>query len=224
MKSVTVVITLLATICGALDQDNCSANIMRACSSYKLSGPSICNSRYGGIERIEPEVQAYINSNIIKSYEYLLMATHFNSRQMNRPGFQKLFQGLSDSSFDDSIEMIREISRRGGKANFNVIHDSPASVSRQEMDLEVDELHSLAMALDTEKKLSNAVIHVHTRALHSPSDRDPEMANYIEENVIGKHAENVRKLNGYVNNLAQLMERDDVNMAVYMFDQYLKNQ
>lgn len=186
-------------------------------------GTPICNSRYGGIEHIEPEVQAYINSQLTKSYEYLLLATHFNSYQKNRPGFQKLYQSLSDRSFDDTIDMIKQLTRRGGKANFNVVHESPATVSKQRLQLEVDELHSLAMALDTEKQLANGAIHVHTRSLHTGA-HEPEMAQYIEEKLLGKQAETVRKLSGYANDLSKMMNQPDPSLAVYLFDEYLQKQ
>lgn len=219
-----IVVALLAAICAvAKTEEVCHNNVVRACSSSTLSGTSICNSRYGGIDHIEPEVQAYINSHLTKSYEYLLLATHFNSYQKNRPGFQKLYQGLSDRSFDDTIGMIKHLALRGGKVNFNTVHESPASIGKQRLQLEVDELHSLAMALDTEKQLSNGAIHVHTRSLHA-TERDPEMAQYIEEKFLTKQAESVRKLSGYANDLSKLMNQQDPSLSVYLFDEYLQKQ
>lgn len=158
-----------------------------------------------------------------KSYEYLLLATYFNSYQKNRPGFQKLYQGLSDRSFDDTIDLIKKLTSRGGKVNFNTVHESPASVSKVRMQLEVDELHSLAMALDNEKQLTNGAIHVHTRALHS-GERDPEITQYLEEKFLTKQSETVRKLSGYVNDLSKLMNVPDPSLSVYLFDEYLQKQ
>lgn len=188
-----------------------------------FSGSAICNARYGGIDHIEPEIQAYINSQLTKSYEYLLLATHFNSYQKNRPGFQKLYQHLSDRAYEHAVELIKQLTRRGGKNNLNVVHESPASLVKQHLSLEVDELHSLAMALDNEKQLSNGAIHVHTRALHA-SQRDPETAQYFEEKFLGNQAEVVRKLSGYANDLSKLMNQKDPSLAVYLFDEYLSKQ
>ncbi|KAM7364556.1 ferritin light chain-like isoform 2-T4 [Cochliomyia hominivorax] len=225
MKSF-IVVALLAAICAAVNsEDVCHSEVVRVCQpgSTLSAGASVCDARYGGINNIEQEVQAYINSHLTKSYEYLLLATHFNSYQKNRPGFQKLYQSLSDRSFDDTIDMIKQLSRRGGKANFNVVHESPASVTRSQKNLEVDELHSLAMALDTEKQLASGAFHVHTRSLHT-TERDPEMAQYLEEKFLGKQAETVRKLSGYANDLAKMMDTADPSLAVYLFDEYLKKQ
>lgn len=172
-------------------------------------------------------MQAYINAHLSKSYEYLLLATYFNSYQKNRPGFRKLYQDLSDRSFDDTIELIKQLSRRGGKADFNVVHENPNTISKERLQLEVDELHSLAMALDNEKQLSNGAIHVHTRSLHGAehgAERDPEIAQYIEEKFLGKQAQTVRKLSGYANDLAKMMNQPDPSLAVYLFDEYLQKQ
>ncbi|XP_023308693.2 soma ferritin-like [Lucilia cuprina] len=218
-----IVVVLLAVICAVTKtEDVCHNHVIRACSGDSYSG-SICSSRNGGINHIEPEVQAYINSHFIKSFEYLLMATYFNSREKNRPGFQRLYQGLSDRSFDDGIEIIKQLSRRGGKLDLNVIHESPARLEKKLINLETDELHSLAIALDTEKELFNGAIHIHTRSLHA-SERDPEMAQYIEENFLSKQAETVRKLSGYTNDLAKMMNHSDPSLAVYYFDEYLRKQ
>ncbi|XP_075148891.1 ferritin 2 light chain isoform X2 [Haematobia irritans] len=223
MKSF-VAFAVLAAICAVVKTEEvCHNNVVRACSSSTLSGPSICNARYGGIDHVEPEIQAYVNSQLTKSYEYLLLATYFNSYQKNRPGFNKLYQGLSDRSFDDTIDLIKKLTSRGGRVNFNTVHESPASVSKQRMQMEVDELHSLAMALDNEKQLTNGAIHVHTRSVHA-SERDPEIAQYMEEKFLGKQAESVRKLSGYANDLSKLMNQQDPSLAVYLFDEYLQKQ
>ncbi|XP_022210938.1 ferritin heavy chain isoform X1 [Drosophila obscura] len=229
-----VAFALIASL-GALaqaEEEYCHNSVATACSSSTFSAltgfftgetNSICNARFAGIEHIEPEVQAYINSQLTKSYEYLLLATHFNSYQKNRPGFQKLYQGLSDRSFDDSIALIKQITKRGGIVDFNTRHESAASVSTQRPTLEVDELHSLALALDNEKQLATGATHIHTRAIHA-TERDPEMAHYMEEEYLGKQAESVRKLSGYANDLAKLMKVPDPSLSVYLFDEYLQKQ
>ncbi|XP_019890481.1 uncharacterized protein LOC101898813 isoform X1 [Musca domestica] len=232
MKSL-IAIAVLAAICAVVKTEEvCHNNVVRACASSTLSAiagmfasesANVCNARMGGIDHIEPEVQAYVNSQLTKSYDYLLLATYFNNYQKNRPGFQKLYQGLSDRSFDDTIALIKKLTSRGGKVNFNTVHESPATVSKVRMQMEVDELHSLAMALDNEKTLSAGAMHVHTRALHS-TERDPEIAHYIEENFLTKQAETVRKLSGYANDLSKLMNVQDPSLAVYLFDEYLQKQ
>ncbi|XP_026839773.1 ferritin heavy chain isoform X1 [Drosophila erecta] len=224
----------LGSLALAVDNEYCQNTVITACSSSAFSAltgfftgksNSICNARFAGIDHIEPEVQSYINANLAKSYDYLLLATHFNSYQKNRPGFQKLYQGLSDRSFEDSIALIKQVTRRGGIVDFNTRHESAGSVSTKRGTLEVDELHSLALALDTEKQLATGATHVHSRATHAAdAERDPELAHYFEENFLGKQAESVRKLSGYANDLAKLMKVPDPSLSVYLFDEYLQKQ
>ena len=218
-----VAVVVFGAICAVKSQDVCHNNVETACSLSTLSGSGICDARYGGINSIEPEIQAYINSQLTKSYEYLLMATNFNSYQKNRPGFEKLYRGLSDRSFDNTIVLIKQLTRRGGKVDFNTRHESPAAVSKQQLKMELDELHSLALALDNEKQLSTGAIHVHTRASHT-SERDPEMAHFLEENFLGAQAKTVRKISGYASDLSKLMNQGDPSLAVYLFDEYLYKQ
>lgn len=195
------------------------------CLNLFVGSSSICNARYGGIQSTENEVQAYINSQLGKSYEYMLLATHFNSYQKNRPGFHKLYQHLSDRAYDHAVALIKQLTRRGGKSNLNTVHESPAAVPKQQLKLEVDELHSLAIALDNEKQLSNGAIHVHTRAMHVHThERDPEMAQYFEEKLLADQSEVVRKLSGYANDLSKLMNQKDPSLAIYLFDEYLSKQ
>ncbi|EDX15000.1 GD21514 [Drosophila simulans] len=215
----------LGSLALAKDDEYCQNTVITACYTSAFSGNSICNARFAGIDHIEPEIQSYINANLAKSYDYLLLATHFNSFQKNRPGFQKLYQGLSDRSFEDSIALIKQVTRRGGIVDFNTRHESAGSVSTKRGTLEVDELHSLALALDTEKQLATGATHVHSRATHATdAERDPELAHYFEENFLGKQAESVRKLSGYANDLAKLMKVPDPSLSVYLFDEYLQKQ
>lgn len=169
-------------------------------------------------------MQDYIQLQMKKSYEYLLMATHFNSYQMNRPGFQKLYQSLSDRAFDDTIELIKQVTRRGGSINLSKPH---AQSGVQPPEVHLNELESLAHALDVEKELTKGAIHVHTSATHGTTnnrEHDPEMAHYLQENFLTKQAASVRKLSGYANDLSKLVTVGEPSLSVYLFDEYLQKQ
>ncbi|KAH8359798.1 hypothetical protein KR093_008898, partial [Drosophila rubida] len=184
---------------------------------------SSCNARYAAIDHLEGKLQNYIQLQLKKSYEYLLLATHFNSYQMNRPGFQKLYQGLSDRAFDDTIALIRQVTRRGGSVDFSKAHTQGAA---EVPEVHLNELESLARALDIEKELTNGAIHVHTSATHSSTDNrehDPEMAHYIQENFLGKQAQSVRTLSGFANDLSKLSTQEPA-LSTYLFDEYLQKQ
>jgi len=202
-------------------QGVCYKDTIQGCT---VTGEVVCNSRFGGIDNVESSVQSYINLQLRKSYQYLLMGTFFNSYQKNRPGFNKLYQGLSDRSFDETIDLIKQLTRRGGKVDFRRISENPNTISTTgELKLEVDELHSLAIALDTEKTLTDAATHVHYESTHG-KPHDPEMAHYIEEKFLKPQAESIRKVSGYVNDLSKMLHQNDPSLSLYLFDEYLQKQ
>ncbi|KAH8409717.1 hypothetical protein KR222_002761, partial [Zaprionus bogoriensis] len=183
-----------------------------------------CNARYGAIGHLEHKMQDYIQLQMKKSYEYLLLATHFNSYQMNRPGFQKLYQSLSDRAFDDTIALIKQVTRRGGSIDLSKPHGQGVA---NPPEVHLNELESLARALDNEKELTQNAIHVHTSATHGSTqnrEHDPEMAHYLQENFLTKQAASVRQLSGYANDLSKLVSVKEPSLSVYLFDEYLQKQ
>ncbi|KAL7728821.1 hypothetical protein ACLKA6_004173 [Drosophila palustris] len=219
-----IAFALVAGLCALAhaEEQSCQAGVQSACSTN--GGLSTCNARYGAINHLEHKMQDYIQLQLKKSYEYLLLATHFNSYQMNRPGFQKLYQGLSDRAFDDTIALIRQVTRRGGAVDFSKPHNKGAA---EVPEVHLNELESLARALDVEKELTAGAIHVHTSATHSSAENrehDPEMAHYIQENFLGKQAQSVRTLSGYANDLSKLVSVKEPSLSVYLFDEYLQKQ
>lgn len=193
-------------------------------SASSAGGVKNCNARYAAIDHLQPKMQDYIQLQMKKSYEYLLLATHFNSYQMNRPGFQKLYQSLSDRAFDDTIELIKQVARRGGFVDLSKPHANGVS---NPPEVHLSELESLARALDNEKQLTLGAIHVHTSATHGTTENrehDPEMAHYLQENFLTKQAESVRKLSGYANDLSKLVTVSEPSLSVYLFDEYLQKQ
>nr|XP_032289419.1 soma ferritin isoform X1 [Drosophila virilis] len=223
-----IAFALIAAVCALAQaqEQTCQVDVQSACgqTANDESGVSNCNARYAAIGHLEPKLQDYIQLQLKKSYEYLLLATHFNSYQMNRPGFQKLYQGLSDRSFDDTIELIKQVTRRGGSVDFSKAHDKGVA---HPPEVHLNELESLARALDNEKELTNGAIHVHTSATHGTTqnrEHDPEMAHYLQENFLSKQAESVRKLSGYANDLSKLVTVREPSLSVYLFDEYLQKQ
>ncbi|XP_062122019.1 ferritin light chain isoform X1 [Drosophila sulfurigaster albostrigata] len=228
-----IVFALVAGLCALAQaqEQSCQVDVRSACGTNAImaffsdeSGVSNCNARYAAIGHLEGKLQNYIQLQLKKSYEYLLLATHFNSYQMNRPGFQKLYQGLSDRAFDDTIELIRQVTRRGGSVDFSKPHQHGAA---EVPEVHLNELESLARALDVEKELTTGAIHVHTSATHSSNENrehDPEMAHYIQENFLSKQAKSVRTLSGYANDLAKLVSVKEPSLSVYLFDEYLQKQ
>ncbi|KAK9869120.1 hypothetical protein WA026_002878 [Henosepilachna vigintioctopunctata] len=158
-------------------------------------------------------------SHIIKSFEYLLLSTHFANYDMNRPGFHKLFRDYSDSKWSDGNEFIKHITKRGGKMNFQ-----PAQSSFPEIrnGYQLHEIQSLAEALDLEKSLRDDFT-IHERYVRrTDSSHYPEISYYIEEEFVEKQADNIRQLSGHITELSQMLaESDDDALSLYLFDDYL---
>lgn len=78
-----------------------------------------CDAKYGGISELEVDLHSYANGHIETSFEYLLMSTHFGNYETNRDGFKGLFRKLSDKAWNEAINIIKFVSKRGGKMNLN---------------------------------------------------------------------------------------------------------
>ncbi|CAD6992249.1 soma ferritin [Ceratitis capitata] len=223
MKSF-IAVALFAGIIAMASAENyaCHTNVTVGCTN-NVQTPVICHARFGGIDNVESGIQSYINLNLHKSYQYLLMSAFYNSYQKNRPGFNKLYKSMSDRSFDDAIELIKHVTRRGGQVDFRAISQHPNSIAQSKLKLEEDELHSLGIALDIEKTLTADATHVHYQSTHG-RPHDPHTAHFVEEKYLGRQADSVRQLSGYVNDLSKIMNQRDPSLGVYLFDQYLEKQ
>ena len=199
----------------------CYNDIESACSTNPKNGGLItnCHAQYGGTTDLQPDLQAYANANIETSFEFLLMSTHFGNYETNREGFKGLFRKLSDKSWEDSINLIKYITKRGGRMDLNQLSrfKKPAKDSKI---LELTELNSLAKALDSEKALAVNALDLHSQTQHS-TKYDVDIAHYLEDHLESL-SERVRDLAGHSNDLKNLLEDRDPSVSVFLFDEYLK--
>lgn len=89
-----------------------------------------CNAKYGSFEALQAELQAYANAHIETSFEFLLMSTHFGNYEANREGFKGLYRKLSDENWERAIDIIKFITKRGGRMNFNQLPRFKRNVSK----------------------------------------------------------------------------------------------
>ncbi|KAL6266022.1 hypothetical protein P5V15_002874 [Pogonomyrmex californicus] len=182
----------------------CYTDIESACSTNPKNGGLVsnCNAKYGAIETLQPELQAFANANIETSFEFLLLSTHFGNYEANREGFKKLYRKLSDKSWEEAIELIKYITERGGKMDMNQLPRSKKLVKDSRI-LELTELSSLAKALDSEKQLADEALRIHSQAQH--------------------HTKQIQ-LAGYSNDLKNMLEERDTSLSVFLFDEYLQER
>ncbi|XP_057326269.1 uncharacterized protein LOC130668156 [Microplitis mediator] len=219
MKFGVLIGVLLISVCSG---EFCYNDIEAACNSRPLTDGMManCNAKYGGIDQLLVDLQKYANANIETSFEYLLMSTHFGNYGVNREGFKGLYRKLSDRAWDNAIDVIKFITKRGGKMNFNQAPRFEKN-GKEHRVVEVSELSSLAKALDTEKQMAKEAIRINEQAGHHPKF-DASVAHYMEEKFMESQAETVRTLSGHTNDLKTLLSDNDATLSVFLFDEYLK--
>jgi len=210
-------------------EDFCTSDVNSACKGllgkYSDDLPN-CSANFSGFSTNVHHIQAYANDQILKSYEYLLLAANFGSYVKNRPGFEKQFRALSDTAWNRGVGLMKHITKRGGAHDFAIRHNSTVQQTVKRI-LELNEINALAVALDTEKTLSSEAHGLHERYSHAnhKTHYDAEIAHYFEEEFIEDQATTIRKLSGYTNDLKRLLtETTDSSLSLYMFDEYLQKQ
>lgn len=101
---------------------------------------------------------------------------------------------------------------------------------------ELNEVESLAKALEHQKELADKALNLHDKALHSHVHfgenidsqipqrvNDAGLAHYIVEHFVEPLTESIRQLAGYTNDLKRMLASDSYPISVYLFDEYIKS-
>nr|CAD7427355.1 unnamed protein product [Timema monikensis] len=158
-------------------------------------------------------------------YCYSETSTHFGTYEKNREGFGKLYRKLSDTAWEKSIDLIKHNAKRGGSMNFATRKDLTGEFIAKEANMyELDELQSLARALDIEKGLAEDAHHIHAEVTRRRENfHDAELSSYLEEHFVHRQADTIRDLAGHINDLKRLIEDpSSASLAVFLFDEYLQ--
>lgn len=189
-----------------------------------LPGSSLnCTAKYGAIDALQADLQKFVNHHFIRSFEYLMMSTHFSNYEMNRPGFEKLFRGLSDDKWEEGIELIKYITKRGGSMNFGAVGEDIAKEEGRSFDL--NEFAAIAQALDYEKNFEMEAQAIHTEATaRNKHHHDPEISSFIENEFLHEERDMIRKLAGFTTDLHSILSGPDSSLGLFLFDEYLQQQ
>ncbi|XP_011160664.1 ferritin heavy polypeptide-like 17 [Solenopsis invicta] len=210
--------------------ENCYNDVETFCSTSPKSNGLIphCNAKYGHIDDLEINLREFAIANIEKSFEFLLMSTHFGNYEANREGFKGLYRQLSDKLWQDAIDLIKYITQRGGSMDINQLpHENATETAKDSSNergkvVELTELNSLAKALESQKQLANEALRIHSLTQHHTKN-DAAVAHYIEEHFMESLSERVRQLAGYSNDLKNMLkDTDDASLSVFLFDEYLQ--
>ncbi|NP_001280254.1 uncharacterized protein LOC100166657 precursor [Acyrthosiphon pisum] len=118
IKLFAICVTTILCV-GYVAGDYCYNDVVGACSPVGGEVQN-CNSRYGAFKGDEllVNVQGYANTHILRSFQFLLMSSHFGNFEKNRGGFEKLYRQLSDNTWEQAIDLVKFIGKRGGHMNF----------------------------------------------------------------------------------------------------------
>ncbi|KAG5672575.1 hypothetical protein PVAND_002692 [Polypedilum vanderplanki] len=168
----------------------------------------------------------YTNEYLTRSYEYFFLAAQFGTYAKERPGFEKLLSGLSDSAWNKGIEMIKEITKRGFSHKF-ILNKETATIMSS---ANVTELVAIAKAAEIEKSLLVRANDIHRHHSHASLDAshscgyDAGLSHYIAEEIMEEKTETVRTLTGHANQLKRLFAQDPklYPLSLFMFDKHLQ--
>ena len=215
---------ILSILLAVASAENCYLQVESVCKN----SPTVndfgekCNARHGQIVKLQPSLQGYANYNLLTSFQYLLMSSHFGNYDAHREGFKALYRKLSDQSWEDTISILKYLGKRGGNADFHEPLHNENALQNKKFDL--DEIKSLSKALDMQKGLAATAAHIHSEALRYESHEleDAGIIHYMQEQFVEPQTERIRDLAGYTNDLQGILASWDASVGVFLFDEYLK--
>lgn len=181
-----------------------------------------CTSLFSGFPHVQSDLNKYTKQMLDKSYDFLLLSSAFDVYSLDRPGFEKLYRKVSDKAWEDTIELIKYQSRRGGYVQLG--EEGSTSVHDVASLLQSNETSSLGLALEYEKLLAMEAHRMHKKISHADSTKhyDPDVAHYLDEKLIEYQSGQIRKLSGYIKNLNDIInEANTKALGVQLFDDYL---
>lgn len=198
---------------------------------------------FSSVDHVKNELEIFTNQQLEKSYDFLLLSSIFDKYDMDRPGFEKLYRKISDKAWEDTQGLIKYRSKRGLPVELNGNADSILksnaitdfgfkNMNRTNL-LNSDEMSSLKLALAYEKILATESHRIHKKISHAHGNEasyDPDVAHYLDEEIIEYQSGVIRKLTGYIHNLDSMAKECNTNdnkaatwdLALHMFDEYLE--
>lgn len=187
-----------------------------------LTGKS-CSSLINEDATFYEDFMIHANEQLAISFQYLFMSAQFGSYEKDRPGFEKVFHGLSDKAWNTGLDMVKEMSKRGAKFDFKKLTKSVKSM------VPTNEITAMEAAASIEKDILKSAISVHRIHSHAYKEAtkmhekyDSGISHFMDEKIIEDQTETVRTLTGYVNDLMKFVkDTSSYSMALYLFDEYL---
>lgn len=230
MKSAVLSACVLLSFIALSQANTCSSfvnnQVCKQSSNLEVD-VKLCSAQYEGYPEMLPKFRKYINEHIATSYQYTLMATHFGNHEANRPGFERLYQKLSDQAWEDCIDLVKYNAKRGGYLeNFSAVRETRTlqNLLNEQKRHPISEYSSLASAMDLQKQLASGAYAIHKDAVRLGNVyHDPEISSFIEKEFAHKHADTIRMLSGHLSDMNGIMsDYKDFSLSLYLFDEYLQ--
>lgn len=220
MKYALVAVALVACIALVRADDACETNALN------------CNALFSSVSHVRNELDIFTNQQLEKSFDFLLLSFAFDKYILDRPGFEKLYRKISDKAWEDTQGLIKYRSKRGLVVELNGIQNvtdnvlekhTLKSMNRAAL-LNSDEEDSLKLALAYEKKLAEESHKIHKKISHAHGEGqvyDPDVAHYLDEEIIEYQSGVIRELTGHIHNLQSILAESTGDLGLHLFDEYL---
>lgn len=186
-----------------------------------------CHSKVGTFsETHEPQYKQVINKALRLAMQYMSISSHFGRDTNHRLGFQKLFRSESDARFDQAVDMIKYVVKRGGNVKGAINVQMPASATYNPLPLP-----SLGLALADAKDMYAEQARLHRAALclipsvagmpESGCALDADLAHQAQD-AIESEIERSHSFASKANQLAAMFTTTEHSLAEHMFDRNLQ--
>lgn len=182
-------------------------------------------ARFSGYKYVHFDLANMTTQLVNQNFDFLFLASNFDRHHRDRPGFEQLYREIADQAWSDAIALLKYQSRRG------FVGQLDASYQQFQMDdlpRTTDELESLQKALGDEKRIAEMAHGIHQKASVAADKArgyDPDVAHFLDKQLIKRRSDSVRKLAGYVQIVNGLInvDTDTRAMGLHLFDHSLKS-
>ncbi|CAK9813257.1 Ferritin heavy chain B [Anthophora plagiata] len=212
---------IFSVLLAVVSANFCYNDVDVVCSKFGAGekvpeNPSNCTAKYGSINEHMVSLQSFATANIVFSFDFLLLSSYFGNYEYQREGFQKLYRKYSDDMWEDAVDLIKYMAKRGVMMNFGQLPRVNGSLKV----LELNEISSLAKALDSQKQLAQEAMKIHSETRVTYKE-DNHIAHYIEEKFFESHTKRIRELAGYAIEWKKLLLEENP-VSLFLFDEYLQ--
>lgn len=220
MKYTLVAVALVACIALVRADEACEAN------------PRNCTALFSSVSHVKDDLEIFTNQQLEKSFDFLLLSHVFDQYKLDRPGFEKLYRKIADKAWEDTQGLIKYRSKRGMVVQLNglqsdnekVLEKHTLKTMNRATLLDSNEMGSLKLALAYEKKLAEESHRIHKKISHAHGEGqvyDPDVAHYLDEEIIEYQSGVIRELTGHIHNLQSILAETTSDLGLHLFDEYL---